>query len=1205
MRLFIMHAGVTLLLFFTSAAVISILCCCIRLGHAAEVASCQNQYKMEFKDYSEPGDVSFVTRDTTLLPVYPFVNIPIIILNVRFLSNAIDLTLDGTLVQAVASPLLRLGGDTVQLTQGQAIFRALQVQQLPSDTASQTYVIQFKIVLPYGSTTQTLVVSSPPLYFTATTANLPLSLQFGNYGFFYRANATVEYVPMNTPLPLFTLRLVDQLGYFAAQSSANISVRYGSGNIAGVSVSPSTFLLSSGTLDIRNLVIVSSSARPPAAPLVFFAGVDGTTLRLSTGSLSLVDPASTTTCSNIDFDPSKSFFRYNNIGNTAVLGTVIPPIVINCLGAGRLVDEGATGAVVIATAAGAVLEGGAALVLSGVARFSDLKFTQFSPVSAVITFSASLSVSNNQSVARRVVSGAVTVSTAPIKARHLVFAPGSSIFEEKNTPGGKSAARADATVGRITLPFVSVAVLDSAYQSDYTAAGIHLQLSVIYDGSGRAPVFTDGPQTMSTVGGFATIRALSITVYPENIGSTFVIRLTDLSGIRPTLDSAPILLISFSVLTTALVACYNGSAVSSLSSCGLTTSFVEAPYSHVTRSGETLSMTVGSSVPEVRVYLADADGPVVSASFPTATASLYVFTESHPSTERFLETGGSGQPSLRGVWQGGYFSFSCLQLKSAPTQLVRLHFAFFYQNPTTNALVQVLGIPLLRTGFLSVAADTTGNFGIRFAKSSNSFFQYAGQSATAVVNVAMPQIQIEIVDSLGNVDTSGSGITLAVTASGGGLFVDGGIATFVNGVATLSTLRFTTRADGVVVTFTVQQSAKYPLLSGKTLSSGIVSVSALPVPAVRLGMIAATSCAAGFVCPSHPHQAFTFATIADVKINVTLTIFDNTNQPTFVDDGTMIGVAQESSEADIAFGSTTGQMVVPIGKPFAIQTTLNGWSATHGPSSAPMYIRYRVIHSPAYPGLVGSQVVVGPLTVGVASAAANCPGAAAAPVVVLKLYEQLSTVQAAQWTTTFLRRIAYLMGVEPSRITLVGLPSTTAGVRVDTSRWVGTRIAVQFTDPTPSSSNRDSAAALASSLVSLRPDCDAPELGIASVFLLKDEKSCVAADFNLAVADATRCSVTGFFTTCQCYQDNVISKMGIACSIDVNIKTSFSDMCQQLADCPQSEIISVCSEALNSRGGWWLWVIVGVLSFLCFAGVVYFVLKKIVLRPSAVRLNKE
>jgi hypothetical protein len=166
-------------------------------------------------------------------------------------------------------------------------------------------------------------------------------------------------------------------------------------------------------------------------------------------------------------------------------------------------------------------------------------------------------------------------------------------------------------------------------------------------------------------------------------------------------------------------------------------------------------------------------------------------------------------------------------------------------------------------------------------------------------------------------------------------------------------------------------------------------------------------------------------------------------------------------------------------------------------------------------------------------------------------------------------------------------------------------MSIKFTDPLPTSSNRDSAASLASSLVLLRPECHASDLGIASLCYSTYEKGCIAVAFRDALSTADSCARRGFYSTCQCYQDNVIAAMGVVCSIDIAVKNEFVFMCQRLSSCQSAEIINVCANALSSTGNRFVW------AFGAFGGlvgaviVVYYAVRKVLLRPAPVRMHKD
>ncbi|CUG93900.1 unnamed protein product [Bodo saltans] len=1124
---------------------------------------------------------------------------PIILLFTLRLNGNVDLSLDGTLVQAVASPLLRLGGAAVQLTQGQAIFRALQTQQNNSGTPT---VITFSITVPYGNTTTTYTLTSPPLLFVRADqiAAPPFTLTFGNYGLFFRAGQVLD-LSNDTALPGFTLQLLDVLGNLASTQQAPVSISFvPNGNVAGVSVSPSQLNIT-GSTDVT-LVIHYSGRLSSVAGILKFQSPNTSTLQTGLINLRISDSA----VRFMQFDPTKSFFLANNIGNTAVLGTSLPTIVIQVVNNVWEVDTGFQDVVIVATAPGATLAGNAALVINGVATFSDLKFVNSAPESAVITFTATLSVS----MVRTLFSGAVSVSKAPIKARHLSFDANSDVQQQSSLY-----LRSDAT-DLVVIPLLSVLMLDSGYQPDYSAKGIALTVSIVSSDTAIVPPVLSYPdqQNIMVQQGFGKVQGLTLSVTAAHQTTPFFVRIQDAAGIRPNLDSATILVVpSVTVPSTNLAGRLSLCRSANTTQCGLSLTFAPEPYSFVTAIDGPITATVGALIPEIRVYVNDLAGPLDPvAPFPISTATLYAFTSTSPASESFLST----DAALSGTWSGSYFSFICLKLAVAPSRLIRLYFAFFYNDPVTGALTQVTGIPTIRTAFIGVATDTTGNFAFQFVNGGDSFISYAGEPAQAVVGVALPAIQVQIIDSLGNVDASGTStstapLLLGVTSSGGSATIDA-LVPFVNGVATISTLRFLAASFNPIITFTIQTTTAYPLLSQTSIVSGPIMLTVSPINAVAIAVQPFDNCdtSSSYVCVDANLQSMTFANLSSVLLRVQVGAIDSANQMAtrpITDSTFTVRVSCEQAAFNSAF-STDATAVVGTNIVLNIPplTTMNtAFRATN----VPLYFTICVVSAPDFPALLDSSVVIGPITVTAlassASAAASCAGAASAPVVVLKLYSPLASTTLSYLNTNFLTNLCYIMGVEASRVTIVSPPSLTSGINTDTTRWEGTRLSLQFSDPTPTSSNRDSAATLAAALVALRPDCQAPTLSIASIFYASDEKGCIRATFQAAVAAADTCASQGFYSTCQCFQDNVISPMGVVCSIDVVVGPDFSTMCQRLSNCAQSEIISVCEGALQDNSSQYAWAFGAVFGPIAFGILVYLAVKGIILRRAPVQLHKE
>ncbi len=1177
------------------------------LCFAGEVhaASCELNYNLKFKPRGEFGTPSYITSPGTRVPYRLFVSMPPVILSLKYqtaTASLIDPSLDGTVVQAVPVPdSMRLGGDTVQLFQGIASFQSLQVQSV---LPGEVYRIMFVISVPNGTTSRILTVSTGNLSQVTNPDHnrVVASLRFGSFGWLFPAR-TSRTLPDGVTPP-FIVELVDPLG-FVSTASANVTVLFVSATATAlrpnsVICSPSRFTALSGSAVISFSVIISGT--PPAEALLNITVFDGTrTHFLQSDKLRLnaltIPPALPNPLPNyfIGFDPVLSSFPYENIGNTAVIGVPLPPVVIRMYTSQFLADTSSSGQFVfLASAEGATLRGNAALVLNGVATFTDLVFTGPSTLqSAIITFTCNQPLEDDP--VPTLYSGSISVSVAPIKSTHIVFHEMSQL--QSSAPNSVVLGQ---DLGSFQIQGIIVQMKDSAYQSDYSATGGVFRLS--------APLlnFSLGTVLVATmVDGIAVFTDINVVGCSPSCttGGPFTIIITGPSYVQSTLTAevSPIAPLPPSC-TVALDVLGADSCRGSASQYVL--EFLGADESFVHGLEQPIFGTVGSPFPEIRLALrSQADFLVDLEATSISGLTLYAYTDSlgGPSAEKLLSTIGGAHI---GVWKGRYWAFGCLLFAAAPSGLPKLQFGFGRLNLTTGK-IDILASPVNQTGFVTVIANPTSNYGLRFA-ADWSHVQYEGQSTSGVLFVTLPTIQLQIVDSLHALDTSGIDIVVSATASGGDL-VTGGSVTFVSGVANFSSLRFQTVVSNPIITFTVSHAAVYPV-AGSSVSTGPISLTATYIRNYHIRFKRLSSCqfGSGVMCVVRNNQPFSFPDINSVRVAATIIVEDSSHEqqqrdPTASTDAEQsVTVEASSYEATVdtsAASSWTTTFVTS--SEGSLVLSLSAFRSAYAATKPPIYIR--VVVTGGAPTLVGRALVIGPITVG--GAGGSCTTSLNAPLVVANFYQSL-----ANFTTSINRTIAsvaQLLGIEEARVHIKNY-SATVGIEPSTRRrWSGTKATLQFDDPTTTSANRASSATLASQFVALRPDCQKTPLPLANIYVENPNYGCNPTLFNQGVSLAQQCAVNGDSSQCACYNTFLIDPYGLICADDQSVRTTFIRQCELLSTCLENSIQSVCSQILVSQGNRYIW------AFGAFGGIVglglfgYFLAKKVVFKTSKVTLSRQ
>lgn len=624
--------------------------------------------------------------------------------------------------------------------------------------------------------------------------------------------------------------------------------------------------------------------------------------------------------------------------------------------------------------------------------------------------------------------------------------------------------------------------------------------------------------------------------------------------------------------------CRSSAAAGSAPSCPFRLTFAPAaPNSLVYKENQDLfaAVNVPFAVP-IRVRIAElfaSRDPLTPEQVPL----LIAYTGQSPAQETLLDTSGDAN---WGAWDQNEYVFSCLRFREQPPGLVRIRFGLWDWAKNTQP-VPYGAIAELRTGFVTVTSSVTSAFGIRFAL-QDSLVQYPTQPLSAVVDVALPQVVIELVDSAGAFDER-SDIPITAAPSTGLLYVDGATERFSKGRAVFTMLRFAALGDSPVITFTVD-STPLTAAAGKTLKTGRITLTPSPIPAFELAFSPILDVNNNVT--QEWQTIDQFATIEAVnagKLSVSIILRDSAHQisPAFGAE-----IEMTSLQAKVIAKPTLLDPLAPCGcVNFSVSNNIIELLPTF--TGTEIFIVFRYKRNSGNQILTGKTLTLGPIVISRSGSggggARTCTAAGQTlPVVAefripLGSFDQQRELQRAS--------IAYLMGVETDRVTFdtssnVTRPRPTSGIDVLTlTKWVGTKVNVLFEKPTATSTNRKSPAQLAAEFVNLRPGCETAGLLLELVYYEKDDKSCKSDAFRAKAAESNECVARGG-DSCDCFAD--IESWGLVCadeSADAPTRRLLLDVCGVLARCRDDGIQNVCASllAVSPPSLVWVWILLGAL----------------------------
>lgn len=1125
---------------------------------------------------------------------------PVIVEAVQGTTRELDMTKDGSLVVCTSEPPLRMGGSSVELNRGEALFDSLTI--LEQIQPNRIYNLVFTMTSADGTV---YTLRSPLLIMVNRDDTKAFSMRFRNSGYFTRPGSPRQ-VPVNVSIPPFWIEFVGRTGYTVPASNKNVKVRAtipaseeagGTTTPAmnGGSFRPTDTFTGAESVEFSGLTYIAPAAGSPQSVLVSTSGVVFEfSVTCLCGSACCAVPMDkienrVSVVQEIarnrfmQFDPVRSYIRYDNEGGTAVLDVPMPAIIMQLQTSQMGIDASNTGIVIQALSEQGKLDGAEALVIRGRAVFENLKFVDFVPRSAVITFSTSLPDPSGQPRPAKLYSGAIFVTKSAIKASRLRFDDKSPITDNSIVAAAYSIP--GALVGgniEFTLPLTRVLFVDSANRYDLTAHKIRLRLEI-----------DSGAYIMTPIGGAATVEKESDwgtvtwdqvrfrTNMPSN--RTFTVRIFDPLGIRsPPLSSAKYRLLDTGALS---VSGSVGACIGNSPYCPLRLRFASefgGRSSAVYEEDISVYTTVGSAMPKIVLSIEDWFGAVgiratdlTAANAPTVRA----YTGADPQQESILDstelfsadsTTDTRLAANDGRFQNGYYIFECLTIKQ-PTGLVRLNFVAL--DRTSFTYYEGMGRP--RTGFTTVLASPISGYAVEFAPSS--LLQFNGQRTSAVLGVAMSPVVFRVMDSQNKHDTADSSVVVAATASTDDTTLP---VTAQKGFVNFTLLQFRVASEEPTWTFTVVKSSN--TAGGQKLQTGKLRLTTIPIPLYEV-VFDDTRGTTSKVTSNF--QSIIVGASWGTSLDVVLIVRDSAHEVSRDLQGYTITVSVSSDDGDLApqtasFNAATGKA--------AISTVLRG-VRPGVPAGGPIHVRYRIVAGPAI--LIGQSLIVGPIQL--AGADAQCGGgggggggtSAVVAEFVAPLPEFLRTKLEVE------RKIAGALGVETQRVNITEAKQVTRIGHTDLKPYLVSKARIAFQDPLPTSTIRKSRSDLAAEFLQVRPSCDLPELKLWNVYPISQDRDCIVPEFNKGLSEANNCTTSGKAGRCECFENGVVRDFGTQCAEVPELLDTLVLMCNEVrASCPQSGIQTLCANVLVSKRSSmvWAYATLGGVALCSILGYVYY-----------------
>ena len=1145
--------------------------------HAAW-SQCLGSSRLEFQSNSDPqGLLSFISAAGTTVSYVPGVTFPNeVVVNVMSsdvidplsteIGTPLDTRLDTLSIVVTAKSFTpglsppRISGGVADVVRGRAIFNVLTVYEARSATTEPTR-LEFSLQLPNG----TIMMVSTGNINAVFDSSVPVSVRFANFGQIVRQLQPVA-MPLlrtgNSITPLVRIEPLSASGKVLTDSSFRVTSSCTAGNL-----NPSQWDWGPGqNIDVS---LSHENGRLNDVPTCTFNISTPTWSRLLvTGPITLVSIAQRSRF--MYFDPVESSIPYENSGGSGALDVPLPPVVIKLYTSSFEFDPSNTGLVITAYSAQGQIKGAEAVVIRGVATFSELRFVDTEVDNAVITFVAG-SQGRLPVTGAVLFSGPMKVAGTTVKQSRLDFSPLSKL--QANVP---LTIRLQGST--FVLPYIVVVVKDSAGQFDSTANNIRLQIA-----PGSPPVATIPGQDWRLV--TRGLAAWSDITLKTNSKLDFRIIVTDDNkAVKVPLQSGPITVQpeSYSEPAKALALF---AECKDPAPCTFSIRFADTYTtfsSYLYQENQPIFMAVGGRVPTIRVELHDEFG---LASYRGALTSsvvpaLFVMTGADPRNEELLVRGGSRDQDTggrtQGIFKNGVYEFSCLEFASAPTGLIRLRFAAYNVSAQGKIVNQLEGMGTLVSGFVTVTSTVVRNFALRF-DNANSLITYEGQIMTGAVNIALPPITVQLVDSNNLPDASGDGFVISVSSTSGDIDASGSREIVSNGKAVFSNIKFTAMGNEPRLVFTAFQTNQP--VQGKSISTGVFVLAALPIPFFE---IAFTKVRSEFADVTYQFQTMTFATLADAQFKVSIFVRDSAHQVHSSSDGNVISIESVSDEAQIE--NRAGSTIVgldPLCNCANFTTAITRANDIQYPRGTAIYVRYRVTAGPAL--LLGKQLVVGPIIIeqelrpsGSTAATTSCEASLITPVILGEFALSPAAFVGARAATK--AALATRLGVEPQRVTILDDIKSITRRDFDTGgEWTGTLARIIFSNPFPSSTNLRTSAQLADEFVKLRPQCDKVQLNMRTAYFEEDVKTCDVTAFRASLDAAHVCARSLFVPLCQCYDEGPAAIWGFPCEEEPTAQTMLVEMCSATVDCSEASIQAVCSGLVSALATSlaWLWALLG------------------------------
>jgi len=1134
----------------------------------ADAQVCAVAHSIQFKPAYYPGIRSYITSESVELVVRKNVPLPVVIVQI------LDST--GKLYPQTKPIEINIGiippnatvfeSQTAQIVSGEAVLSQLSFKALPS---SPTIVVFTANVLGADQTDRVNNVSirTGPVR-VDDRVPVPTTLRFGPDGshFVFDAGQSPKqylggiyqsqelFVPLRQPLPVIKVHVLDQFNQIIFGSLTNIEVR--STNTSECQVTASS-AVGNGTITIMELTLTEIAQGNCDGKAIIFFSRQRPDLNISTLPLKVIKAP--TPNSVLRFDTVVARSIVNSINQSpipvAVVGVSIPPIRINILNSHYAPDMSSSGLIITAFATKGTIKGNKVLVQDGVAVFNELTFLD-NPRSSELLFVAGQQ--GRLPVASMMIfSGTIRVENTAVRNAFISFAANSWIDVE--TPRRWARDK--------VFPRIIIRMLDSTHFYDSSANNLNVTATC-----SNCILGGDITSMNSGIAIFNNLNVISGTPTAPTIQLTFQILNANV----------PVSLERRTIVTDIITL----DAVVTSSWERSTLRFGGPEVSLLWRVDQPLFATEDTALPEIVVDVISSTGQL---TLPDKSVGMIAYSGDSPQ--------GSLLESPKVYSTDGRFRFNCMRFKKTPQTLERI--TFQVESVSTSKLKPI------KSGFVTVTDLPKPSYAIRFRKYT-SLVTYEGQSLSAVQNIAIPPIEIEMIQSSYQIDETNNKAVVVATASSGVLHPDGVVATMERGIARFLLLKFTSKARDAVITFTVLQDNVDA--QGKQIQTGIVILTLLPIPALWLSFVDS-----GNTKIKQPRQEFTLDTFSSTIDNVTLGLKDSSYQfsiqsrssgdnslvmSVFGPEGTTLEAYCAGHPATVvtADGQFISSGAAPVSGPPTATTNMlvcpaesNGlfrFEKVRFTSNNPPPNIFLTFKAYSYSGksiVDGQELVAGPIVLTTRTRTETCTSTNEQPIVIAEL--KRSPERVIQTELSLKQQIAFLMGVEVERVIFPKLLSTKAiqGVDITTGEaWRGSKVEVMFAPPTLTSTNKKSSVKLADDFRKIRPGPLSEAMDLREVYLQSEDKSCEVEKFYAAknAADekcergcGTKC---GDNDKCLCWSENpVITLHGKRCqslaetSVNEEAKQLLSvmiQMCKSLVYCKDDNAIrDVCLDLYKAE----------------------------------------